>query len=102
VRRTQRQLFTLGRFDPPTSSPWTQLDETTINSTEHRQVQYEAALQGLVLLKNDAKMLPLRAGSRIAVVGPQGSAKQVSATDDHWWPLMTSLIASLHHAGPRE
>ena len=65
-------------------------------------MQYEAALQGLVLLKNDAKMLPLRAGSRIAVVGPQGSAKQVSATDDHWWPLMTSLIASLHHAGPRE
>ena len=46
-------------------------------------MQYEAALQGLVLLKNDAKMLPLRAGSRIAVVGPQGSAKQVSATDDH-------------------
>eukprot|EP00966_Prymnesium_polylepis_P129429 2993236-Prymnesium_polylepis.3 len=36
------------------------------------RVSREAALQGMVLLKNDAGTLPLKPGSKIAVVGPMG------------------------------
>ena len=43
-----------------------------INSTHTQQLQREAALQGMVLLRNDHELLPLKPGSNIAVVGPMG------------------------------
>jgi beta-glucosidase-like glycosyl hydrolase len=50
----------------------TELSVDSINSTLHRQVQREAALQGMVLLQNNGKLLPLKKGGKIAVVGPMG------------------------------
>eukprot|EP00049_Salpingoeca_infusionum_P010121 m.171206 g.171206 ORF g.171206 m.171206 type:complete len:140 (-) comp14549_c0_seq6:7725-8144(-) len=41
-----------------------------INSTAHQQINFEAALQGLVLLKNTNSTLPLEKGISVAVVGP--------------------------------
>ena len=38
------------------------------------QVNFDAALQSFVLLENDG-VLPIKKGSHIAVVGPQGSAR---------------------------
>jgi len=70
VRRLFRMHFLVGRFDPLGSSEWTALGREAINSSRHQQVSYEAALQSLVLLKND-RALPLVAGRRIAVLGPQ-------------------------------
>ena len=81
ARRTQRQLFALGRFDPVGSSAWEQLGAESINSSAHRQVQYEAGCQGLVLLKNTGGALPLRSGRHTAVVGPQGVARHGLLSD---------------------
>lgn len=65
-------LFRAGRFDPEAGIEWSKLGKEAINSTFAQQVSREAGLQGMVLLKNDKSLLPLKAGSRIAVVGPMG------------------------------
>ena len=48
----------------------------TINSAEHRALALKAAVESLVLLKNDG-LLPLPATARIAVVGPLADARRV-------------------------
>ena len=70
LSRSLHLLFRAGRFDPVDSVEWTDIGTEYINSTEHQQIQYEAALQSLVLLKND-NLLPLKPGINIAVIGPQ-------------------------------
>ena len=68
--RGLRQLFLAGRFDPPAQVGWSKLGANDINTTFAQAVSREAAHQGMVLLKNENNILPLKAGSRIAVVGP--------------------------------
>lgn len=72
ARRGMRQLMLAGRFDSEADIGWSTLGVADINSTHAQQVSREAALQGIVLLKNSAGTLPLKPGSKIAVVGPMG------------------------------
>ena len=37
---------------------------------QHHEIAKQAALEGIVLLKNDAGILPMNAGERIAIIGP--------------------------------
>lgn len=57
--------------------PWTNISSTTIGGAAHLRVQQEAAAQGIVLLKNEGGVVPLKQqkGLRIAVVGPQAVAQ---------------------------
>ena len=70
--RALRQMFRAGRFDPPEQIGWSSIGPESVNSTRHQQIAEEAALQGMVLLKNSGGVLPLKLGSKIAVVGPMG------------------------------
>jgi len=71
VRRLFRARFKLGMFDPPSSFPYGRIAASEINSPEHRQLSLRAARESIVLLKNQDRTLPLKAGiARIAVVGP--------------------------------
>eukprot|EP00933_Yihiella_yeosuensis_P066171 TRINITY_DN7028_c0_g1_i4.p1 TRINITY_DN7028_c0_g1~~TRINITY_DN7028_c0_g1_i4.p1 ORF type:complete len:798 (-),score=154.29 TRINITY_DN7028_c0_g1_i4:175-2232(-) len=86
VRRSFKVHFEVGRFDPPELSEWKRFDASTLNSSVHQDISYEAALQGLVLLKNDAPLsldavLPIKQGSHIAVVGPQGVTRSGLLSD---------------------
>jgi hypothetical protein len=77
VRRSLRLQFSVGRFDPignKESNPWAHIPLDIVNSTEHQQVLHEAALQSYVLLKNNGA-LPLRMGSKVAVLGPQAFSR---------------------------
>lgn len=77
VRRSLRLQFSVGRFDSignNQSNPWAHIPLDVVNSTEHQQVLHEAALQSYVLLKNNGA-LPLRMGSKVAVLGPQAFSR---------------------------
>jgi len=80
-RRVLRQLMSLGINVPKADEPYTKLGKADIDSKATRQLNLEAARQGIVLLKNDAvaagakdktqeRLLPLRAGQSVAVIGP--------------------------------
>lgn len=72
AKRAFRVLFRAGRFDPLDKVEWSKITPDAINSTRHQRISYEAGLQSMILLKNEKGLLPLKKGSKIAVVGPMG------------------------------
>mmetsp|Transcript_18741 Transcript_18741/g.36126 ORF Transcript_18741/g.36126 Transcript_18741/m.36126 type:complete len:757 (+) Transcript_18741:2-2272(+) len=79
-KRTLKQRFELGLFDSVDKVEWTKIPAEAIGAKEHQKLSYEAALQGLVLLKNDG-ILPLRKGIKIAVVGPHAQSRHELFSD---------------------
>jgi len=74
IDRALIRLFTarmkLGMFDPPSMVPYTEIDESQLDSAAHRALARKLANESMVLLKNDG-VLPLKtSGTKIAVVGP--------------------------------
>jgi beta-glucosidase len=66
VRRILRVKARLGLFDP--ARPWEgRLD--ALGSSAHRALARAAVRESLVLLKNDARVLPIRAAARVLVAG---------------------------------
>ncbi|KQN20598.1 glycoside hydrolase family 3 [Sphingomonas sp. Leaf33] len=51
------------------SSPWSRIRGDQVATPAHAALALEAARKSIVLLKNDADRLPLKAGARIAVIG---------------------------------
>ena len=69
--------FELGLFDPPSWNPYSDIDESVINSEEHEELAYEAALKSMVLLKNNG-VLPLKKDLRtLYITGPQANNSTV-------------------------
>lgn len=74
LRRGLRQRFQVGLFDPLAQQPYAAIPLGAINATAHADANLDAALQALVLLKNDGGALPLAPGARLAVVGPHATS----------------------------
>ncbi|PWA96432.1 glycosyl hydrolase family protein [Artemisia annua] len=80
VDRALSNLFTmrmrLGLFNGnPTSLPYGRIGPDQVCSKEHREIALEAARNGIVLLKNSAKILPLKKTiSSLAVIGPNANS----------------------------
>ena len=68
LRRTWEASITLGNFDTPNER--TAVPASAIDSPEHRALALEAAKDGVTLLKNEQKALPLDAEQTVALVGP--------------------------------
>ena len=79
LTRILTQRFRVGAFDPPSTSPWADYDETTLDSHSHRESALRAARESMVLLNNSAGVLPLSPGElkSIAVIGPLADDTQV-------------------------
>jgi beta-glucosidase len=78
VRRVLEVKFRLGLFD----HPYADLShaEQVVHSRQHQELALEAAREGIVLLKNDNDLLPLKKDLKsIAVIGPNA--------DDGWSQL---------------
>lgn len=61
----------LGEFDPPDKNPYTSLNLSVIQSQEHRDLSLKAALESMVLLKNNkTNGLPLGTVDNACLVGP--------------------------------
>ena len=70
IRRILTVMFKLGLFDHPDLP-----DNNLINTKEHKETAYKAAVEGIVLLKNNNNILPLNLNSlkSIAVIGPNAA-----------------------------
>ena len=61
--------FRLGEFDPD-GGPYGRIGPDVINSAANKALARETADKAMVLLKNQNNALPLKAGGKVAVVGP--------------------------------
>ena len=101
------RLFTarmrLGMFDPPGTDPYSKIDESELNSPEHRALARKLADESMVLLKNDGT-LPLKPEIRnIAVVGPLADQTRVllgnyNGTPTHTVSFLEGLRAQYPNA----
>lgn len=70
-----RVKFRLGLFDNPYRGN-AQLAERVVHSEEHQSIAMQAALESIVLLKNEGNLLPLsKKLKRVAVIGPNANEK---------------------------
>ena len=75
LSRTLLTRFKLGVFDPPEMVPYASIPQSVICSPKHRKLAREAAAKSIVLLKNEANILPIRPEvKRIAIVGPNATS----------------------------
>jgi beta-glucosidase len=73
VARLLRLKFNMGLFEHPYVDP--EYAVKIVNSKEHRDLALQAAREGIVLLRNEKKMLPLKKNIKsIAVIGPVADA----------------------------
>ncbi len=64
-----------GQLDPPENLPWHVLTQDAIGCEKHVRLAYEAAVKSAVLLKNNG-LLPLKAGTKLAVAGNNAACVQ--------------------------
>ncbi len=76
VRRVLRLKFRLGLFDDPYRYSDAAREQRTLADPAHQTAALEVARASIVLLKNDASLLPLdKNASSIAVIGPLAADK---------------------------
>lgn len=73
LTRVLAARFSVGEFDPATSVRWTKVSADLLNCEAHQQLAKKAALESIVLLKNDNSFLPLSREKSVAIIGPQGN-----------------------------
>ncbi|KAF9599777.1 hypothetical protein IFM89_001723 [Coptis chinensis] len=81
IDRALTNLFSirmrLGLFNgSPVQHPFGNIGSSHVCSKEHQELALEAARNGIVLLKNSAKLLPLSKNKIIGVIGPNADAAQ--------------------------
>lgn len=90
VRDVLRVKFRVGLFDRPYIED-TNKTRSIVNSAEHRAVALRAARESLVLLKNDAHVLPLSKELKsVAVIGP--NADDQSLTQYRYGPSAVQSV----------
>ncbi|KAG6820598.1 hypothetical protein H0H93_014514 [Arthromyces matolae] len=98
--RQYTSLVRLGYFDPPNIQPYRQLDWSNVNTPDAQNLAYQAALEGIVLLKNDG-ILPLKSSVKtLAIVGPWGNATtQMQGSYHGIAPFLVSPLQGAINAG---
>jgi beta-glucosidase len=90
VRRILTQKFRLGLFEKSTVDPHRALQ--IVHASEHRDLALRAAREGIVLLKNDGNLLPLRKDlKRIAVFGPNADHVRNQLGDYTAWTILQDV-----------
>lgn len=79
ARRVLRLKFRLGLFDHPTTDYH---DYPLFGSEEFAQAALQSATESMILLKNEAGVLPLAKGGKILVTGP--NANQMRCLNGGW------------------
>ncbi len=83
LKRLFLARYRLGLFDPDSKVAYSKVPFSEVNSPAHQALALEAANKSMVLLKNEAGLLPLKSNVRtIAVVGP--NAASLSALEGNY------------------
>jgi beta-glucosidase len=75
--------YRLGIMGGDRDSPYSRISGDQIDNAAHRKLALQAALESIVLLKNAHATLPLRAGTRIAVIGPNADTVETLEANYH-------------------
>src|SRR5438309_1083032 len=83
VRRVLAAKAALGLFDDPYHGATVEREQAVLLAPEHRKLAREVAREAIVLLRNEAALLPLTSARHtVAVIGPLADDK--SAALDSW------------------
>ncbi|MBP7369647.1 MAG: glycoside hydrolase family 3 C-terminal domain-containing protein, partial [Paludibacteraceae bacterium] len=98
VRRILKVKFKLGLFEDPYRYCNEAREKRTIYAPEHLEAAFDVAKRSMVLLKNENKVLPLKKGEKIAVIGELAASKRDllgswKAAGD--WNFMKSVLDEL-------
>ncbi len=90
IKRLLRVMFKIGLFDNG-------IGEGKINTQEHRRTAFEAARNGIVLLKNENNILPIDENNikSIAVIGPNAANARTGGGG-------SSLVSPVYSVSPLE
>jgi len=104
VSRLMYVRMRTGEFDPVSEQPYRRIGLEQIRSKAHLALSLRTAEESFVLLKNEAKTLPLSSKPRtVAVVGPFSDCQvRLSLLASLLASLLTSLLASLLRAATSE
>jgi beta-glucosidase len=95
--------FRLGFFDPKPLVPFSGIDSTVLERTEHKEHALKMTRQSIVLLKNDGNLLPVKKENlkRIAIVGPNANDPEVQLGNYNGFPtkIITLLDGIREEAG---
>lgn len=75
--------YRLGIMRGNNDGPYARIGADQIDSAAHRKLALEAAQESMVLLKNAHATLPLRAGVKLAVVGPDADTLETLEANYH-------------------
>ncbi|KAF9484016.1 glycoside hydrolase family 3 protein [Pholiota conissans] len=98
--RQYSSLVRLGYFDSPTTQPFRQLGWSDVNTPAAQALAYQAAVEGIVLLKNDGT-LPFKSSIKnIAFIGPWANATtQMQGNYQGTAPFLISPFQGALNAG---
>ncbi|THV04770.1 beta-xylosidase [Dendrothele bispora CBS 962.96] len=99
--RLYASLVRLGFFDPPENQPYRQITFDDVNSPQAQELAHNAAVEGIVLLKNDG-LLPLKnaTNTTVAMIGPWANATtQMQSNYNGVAPFLISPVQGFMDAG---
>lgn len=103
LRNTFRVRFMLGEFDSAEHNPYANTPESKLKAPEHAALSKKAALESIVLLKNEGGLLPLRTGAATSDGSSLTAAGQPADTsrpkpDESELPLASSAPKTVQKA----
>lgn len=90
VKRLFKARIKLGMFDNQERVPYSSIAMDVVGSDKHLKLTQEAAEKSIVLLKNNG-VLPLKAGVKVAVIGPNAIDSDVIVGNYHGVPVKPVL-----------
>jgi beta-glucosidase len=100
VKRLFKIRFRLGMFDPDDRNPYANMPVSVLECDEHKAHALKMAQQSIVLLKNEANVLPLDKKNikKIAVVGPNADDESVLLANYYGYPTrVTTLLEGIRN-----